>query len=335
MTAADTTTTRRAASPRGSGTPRRRRHRLTFDKVSFMVVFLGVPLAVYAVFVLSPFVQACYFALTRWSGFDPNPEFIGFENFVRLFQDQTFLKALGNNVILLVVIPPVTIFLALVLATIVTMGGPTRGQIRGIKGAGFYRVVSFFPYVVPAIAIGLMWLMIFDPSSGPVNSVLTAIGLDQFQSYPWLGRVLTAMPVTIFVIVWAFVGFYMILFVAAIKGIPSEIYEAARIDGAGRWRTLWSVTLPQVRSNVQTAWIYLGIFALDAFVYLQALNANGGPENSTLVMGQYLYRTAFTKNQFGMATATGVVMAIITLAFAALVFLVNHLTGGSEKEERR
>lgn len=300
-----------------------------------MVVFLALPLAVYSIFVLSPFIQACYFALTRWSGFDANPEFIGMENFVRLFADETFLKSLTNNVVLLVFIPPVTIGLALILATIITMGGPSRGQVRGISGAGFYRVVSFFPYVVPAIAIGLMWLMIFDPSAGPVNSVLTGIGLDQFESFPWLGRVATAMPVTLFVIVWAFVGFYMILFIAAIKGIPSELFEAARIDGAGRWRTLWSITLPQVRSNVQTAWIYLGIFALDAFVYLQALNPNGGPDNSTLVMGQYLYRTAFVKNQFGMATAMGVVMAILTLLFAALVFLVNHLTGGSDKESGR
>lgn len=300
-----------------------------------MVVFLGLPLAVYAVFVLSPFVQACYFALTRWSGFDANPEFIGLENFVRLFQDDTFLTSLANNVVLLVIIPPVTISLALILASIITMGGPSRGQIRGISGGGFYRVVSFFPYVVPAIAIGLMWLMIFDPSAGPINSLLVAIGLDQFASFPWLGRVSTAMPVTIFIIVWAFIGFYMILFVAAIKGIPSEMFEAARIDGAGRWRTLWSITLPQVRSNVQTAWIYLGIFALDAFVYLQALNPNGGPENSTLVMGQYLYRTAFVKNQFGMATAIGVVMAALTLLFAAIVFVVNHLTGGSDKESSR
>lgn len=330
MTVADT-----AASRRVTHTPRRRRRPLTFDKVSFMVVFLALPLAVYSIFVLSPFIQACYFALTRWSGFDANPEFIGMENFVRLFADETFLKSLTNNVVLLVFIPPVTIGLALILATIITMGGPSRGQVRGISGAGFYRVVSFFPYVVPAIAIGLMWLMIFDPSAGPVNSVLTGIGLDQFESFPWLGRVATAMPVTLFVIVWAFVGFYMILFIAAIKGIPSELFEAARIDGAGRWRTLWSITLPQVRSNVQTAWIYLGIFALDAFVYLQALNPNGGPDNSTLVMGQYLYRTAFVKNQFGMATAMGVVMAILTLLFAALVFLVNHLTGGSDKESGR
>ena len=90
------------------------------------------------------------------------------------------------------------------------------------------------------------------------------------------------MPASMFVIIWSFVGFYMVLFVAAIKGVPAEIYEAARIDGAGRFRTAVSITLPLIRDNVQTAYIYLGITALDAFVYMQALNPGGGPDNSTL-----------------------------------------------------
>ena len=149
-----------------------------------------------------------------------------------------------------------------------------------------------------------------------------------------LHEVATAMPASMFVMVWAFVGFYTVLFVAAIKGVPAEIYEAARLDGAGRLRTIWSVTLPLIRDNVQTAWIYLGIAALDAFVWMQALNPFGGPNNSTLVMPQELFNTAFAKGQFGYATAMGVVLALITLLFAACVFLVNRLTGGRDEGGR-
>ncbi len=129
----------------------------------------------------------------------------------------------------------------------------------------------------------------------------------------------------------------MLLFIAAIKGVPSEIYEAARIDGAGRWRTSWSITLPLIRDNVQTAYIYLGIIALDLFVYVQALNPQGGPDNSTLVMSQQLFRSAFTEGgKFGYASAMGVAMAIVTLVFAALVFTVNRLAGGrNERGGRR
>jgi N-acetylglucosamine transport system permease protein len=285
-------------------------------------------LAIYLIFVVSPFIQACYYALTDWSGFTPTQNFVGLANFKRIFTDDIFLKSLRNNIVLAIVLPVVTVVIAFVFASFVTVSGSSRGQTRGLKASGFYRTVSFFPYVIPAIVIGIMWSLIYDPSNGLLNGILTAIGLDQFTDFPWLGDERTAMAATIFVIVWSMVGFYMVLFVAAIKGIPAEYYEAARVDGAGRFRIAVSVTLPMVRDTVQTAWIYLGILALDAFVYMAAMNPGGGPNNSTLVMAQQLFTTAFTKGQFGVACAMGVVLAAVTLAFAGLVFAVNRLLGG-------
>ena len=299
-----------------------------------MVVFLGVPLAIYLVFVVSPFVQAVYYSLTDWSGFSKTQNFIGLKNFQRVFTDDIFLKALRNNVVLAIVLPVVTLVLSFALASVITVGGASRGQTRGLKGSGFYRTVSFFPYVIPAIVIAIMWQQIYDPSNGLLNGILTAVGLDMFESFPWLGDERTAMAATIFVIVWSMVGFYMVLFVAAIKDIPAEIFEAARIDGAGRLRIATTITLPLIRDNVQTAWIYLGILALDAFVYMAGLNPGGGPNNSTLVMAQQLFTTAFTKGQFGLACAMGVVLAGVTLLFAALVFTVNRLLGGKEDARR-
>lgn len=316
-------------------TPRRtRRRKLTFDYVSFMVVFLGLPLAIFVVFVISPFIQALYYSMTDWSGFTPTMNFTGFENYIKLFNDEIFMKAVGNNILLAIVVPIITIILSLILATMVTVGGPSHGPVRGLKNSSFYRVVSFFPYVIPAIVIGLLWSQIYNPA-GLLNGVLKGMGLDMFESFAWLGDERTAMGASIFVIVWGFVGFYMVLFVAAIKGVPAEIFEAARIDGAGRARTAFSITIPLIRDNVQTAYIYLGITALDAFVYMQALNPGGGPNNSTLVMAQQLFRTAFTKGQFGQASAMGVTLAVITLLFAAIVFAVNRVTGGKDDGARR
>jgi N-acetylglucosamine transport system permease protein len=229
----------------------------------------------------------------------------------------------------------VTVVLSFALATMVTVGGASHGAARGLRFSSFYRVISFFPYTVPAIIIGLIWAQMYDPSSGLLNGLLTGMGLDRFESFPWLGDTRTAMPASMFVIIWGFVGFYMVLFVAAIKGIPSEYYDAARLDGAGRLRIAWSITIPLIRDTIQTAYIYLGILALDAFVYMAALNPGGGPDNSTLVMPQRLLDTAFAKGQFGLASAMGVVMAIATIAFAAIVFAVNRLIGGTEKLARR
>ena len=309
---------------------RRSRQRWTVDKVSFLVVFLGVPLAIYLVFVVSPFIQAVYYALTDWSGFTSTQNFVGLSNFRKIFADDVFLTALRNNIVLALVLPVVTLTLSFTLASLLTVSGTSRGQTRGLRGSGFYRTVSFFPYVMPAIVIGLMWNQIYDPNNGLLNGILTRVGVNSARSFPWLGDERTAMVVTIFVIVWSMVGFYLVLFVAAIKDIPAELFEAARIDGAGRLRTALSVTLPLIRDNVQTAWIYLGILALDAFVYMAALNPGGGPNNSTLVMSQQLLTTAFSKGQFGLACGMGVVLAVVTLAYAAVVFAVNRLLGGKD-----
>lgn len=320
-----------AGSSKPAAPRRRPRRKLTFDKASFMVVFLGVPVVGYLVFVVSPFAQAFYYSLTDWSGFTPTMNFIGLANYTTLFHDDIFMKSMRNSILLVIVLPIVTVVLSLILASLVTVGGSSHGNVRGLRNSSFYRVISFFPYVIPGIIVGIMWKQILDPSNGLVNGVLTGVGLDGFDSYPWLGDERTAMIATMFIIVWGFIGFYMVLFVAAIKGIPAELFEAARMDGAGRIRTAVSVTIPLIRDNIQTAYIYMGILALDAFVYMEALNAGGGPNNSTLVMSQELFRTAFTDSHFGLASAMGVVLALVTLIFSALVFLVNRLTGGSNE----
>jgi N-acetylglucosamine transport system permease protein len=315
------------APPPTVTTQPRHRRRMRGSRRVFVLITLGVPFAFYALFVLWPFVQAFIYSLTNWSGFSPDFEFVGMHNYVALFHDDIFMKALRNNLLLAVVVPLVTIVLSLALATMVTVGGSSTGSVRGLGHSSFYRVVSFFPSTTPAIVIGLLWSQMFDPSNGLVNGLLTKVGLSGFKSFAWLGEPSTAMPVSMFVIIWGFVGFYMVLFIAAIKGIPAELYDAARVDGAGRLRMTTMVTLPMVRDTMQTAYIYLGILALDAFVYMAALNPSGGPQNTTLVMSQDLFNTAFKKGQFGLASAMGVVLAVVTLLFAAVVFLVNRFAG--------
>lgn len=316
--------------------PRRaaRRRALTFDKVSFMAVFLILPLAVFAIFVVVPYVQSVYYALTNWRGFSDQMDFIGLANFASIFSDGVFLTSLRNSMVLGAVLPTIVLALAFAIAFVVTSGGPAVGQVRGLAGSGVYRVISFFPYAVPAIVIGIIWVQVFDPSRGLLNGMLVALGLDGFENFAWLGNTTTAMPASMFTIAWGLIGFYTVLFVAAIKGVPAETYEAARIDGAGRFRTAVSVALPQVLGNVRTAYIYLGLMVIDSFGYMMVLNSTGGPDYATLTLTQELYQTAFTKGQFGLATAMGIVLAGVTLAYAALIFLIFRLVGGRDEGSR-
>src|SRR4051812_38294097 len=149
---------RAAAIEASALAPRRKgRRKLTFDRISLMVVFLGLPLAIYFVFVLWPFAQAFYYSLTDWSGFSSSMNVVGLDNYRKLFSDDIFLKALRNNIALAVVVPTVTIVLSLALASLVTVGGSASGAVRGLRNSSFYRVISFFPYTIPAIITGLLW----------------------------------------------------------------------------------------------------------------------------------------------------------------------------------
>ena len=316
-----------ASTIAGELTAKRRWALPKFENISFSLVFLGLPLAIYVIFVILPFVQAFYYSLTDWTGFSKSMNFVGLSNYFALTTDPVFIKAVTNSIVLVLILPPLVIVLSLTLATLVTVGGASRGEVSGLKHSSIYRIISFFPYTVPAIVIGILWAQMYDPSNGLLNGILTAMGFDFFKSFAWLGNERTAMGASIFVIAWSLVGFYMVLFIAAIKGIPSEVYEAARVDGAGRFRTAISITLPMIRDTIRTAYVYIGILALDAFVYMQALNPVGGPANSTVVISQHLLNTAFKKGKFGYATSMGATLAIITLAFAAIVFLVFWLTG--------
>ena len=282
------------------------------ERISFFAVFLGLPLALYVFFVVSPILQAFYYSLTDWSGYDANPGFIGMTNYANLLHDNLFWTALRNNAVLAVVLPVVTIVLALALATLVTVGGSSRGQTRGVTGAGVYRVVSFFPYTIPAIVTGILWQQVYSPQGGLLNGFLSAIGFDNLANTPWLGDPHLALGAIIVAIVWSFVGFYMVLFVAAIKGIPAEIYEASRLDGAGRLRTAVQITVPLIRDNINTAVVYMAILGLDAFTYMAILAPTGGPNNQALVVTQYLYSN-FTTAKYGYAIAMGVVLALVTL----------------------
>ena len=325
------------------GAVRRRRRVPTVERMVFFLIFLGLPLAVYLMFVVSPFVQSFYYSLTNWTGLSPSMDFIGVANYRRIFADPVFWLSLRNNLVLLIVLPTVTITLAFALAVMVTIGGSTHGGVRGVRGAGFYRVISFFPYAVPAVITGILFNFIYHPGGGllngflnllavPLNGVLGLIGSEPIQDIgvAWLGDQRFALGAVAFAIIWTFVGFYMVLFVAGIKSIPQEVLEAARIDGAGRLRSAVQIVAPMIRDNVSTALVYMGIFALDAFTFVSVMTPNGGTANSTKVVSLHLYQTAFRDGRFGEASAMGVIMALVTMLVAVLVIWL----GRSKKEQR-
>jgi len=293
---------------------------LQHGKYTFIVVFLAVPVAIYGLFVVSPYLQAIYFSLTDWTGLTATQEFVGFDNYVKLFGDEQFLVALKNNVILLLVVPAVTVLLGLFFASMLSVGRRGRSGIEGVRGSGVYKVVYFFPQVLSVAIVGVLFKYVFAPTEagGIINGGLRAIGLDQL-AVAWLGDPNFAFWCVVLVMIWSFVGFYVVLFSAAMQSIPKEIYEAALLDGASRYTTFVRVTLPLVWDTVQVGWVYLAIQAMDAFAFVHImLGISGGPSRSGDVLGIALYRGAFSDYRFGYASAIGVVMLVLTLVVAVL-----------------
>ncbi|MFY1693641.1 carbohydrate ABC transporter permease [Plantactinospora sp. WMMB782] len=291
-------------------------------KYPLIITFLVPPLLLYGFFVLSPYLQAFQISTTNWLGYSASADYVGLENFGNLLRDGALWNAVRNNAILLLLLPVLTIALGLFFASMLNMGG-RRGTagVVGVRGSGAYKLVYFFPQVLSVVIIALLWKEVYHPNNGLLNATLRAVGLP---APTWLGDPRTAFWAVLAVMVWANVGFYVVLFGAAMQAIPKDIYEAVMLDGASRFTTLRRITIPLLWDTVQVAWIYLAIAALDGFILIQQMT-DGGPNHSSDVIGLRMYNTAFgTETKFGYASAIGVVMFFLTLSVAVLALRVSR-----------
>lgn len=285
----------------------------------FVASFLAIPLALYAIFVISPFAQAFYYSLTNWTGVSPKFDFVGLDNFKTLTRDAVFRAAIGHNLILLIILPIAVIFLALVFAYLLNVGGRSNSAgVQGVRGNGFYKLAFFLPQVLSVPVIAVIWSVVMTSTDNGLANIVTkklGIGTSQYLASPKI-----ALYCVMWVLIWGSVGFYLVLFNAAMSGIPKDIFEAAIIDGATRLSTFFRITLPLLWDTIQTAWVYLAILALDAYALVAVMTAGpGGPDNSTQVMALQIADNGFKFGRAGYASAMGVVLFFLTLLIAAVM----------------
>jgi len=290
-----------------------------YQKYRLIVPFLLPAVLLYGIFVVWPYAQAIYVSLTSWRGVSANRPFVGLDNYRRLWGDERFLEALGRNGQLLIVLPTVTIAIALTFAALFTQGG------QAIRGAGFYRIVFFFPQVIPAVIVGILWSYVYTPNIGLLNGVLRNVGLGDLQR-SWLTDPATVLWAIVAVAIWSSVGFYMVIFLASMQSIPSSFYEAAILDGATRWTSFKDITFPLIWETVRTSVIYLAIAALDFFILIIVV-AGGSTTTGAAraeVAALYLYDQAFGKSRWGYASAIGVVLLLLTLVLSVVIMRVTR-----------
>ena len=241
-------------------------------------------------------------------------EFVGFDNFARLVHDEVFRQSLGHNLLLVVLSLVIQILMALLLATL--LSGRTVGR-------SIFRMGFFMPMMLSTVVIGLLTREIFRPDGGLVNSVLKAI--PGVQSGPdWFGQGLALITVII-AISWRYVGFHMMLFVAGIEGIPEELYEAARIDGAGSWACFRHVTLPGLRRVIAISALLSVVGSLKYFDLVYIIT-RGGPGHASELMTTYMFNHAFSPLDWGYASAIAVAALCVSLVAAAAYMFVPRRT---------
>ncbi|GLZ13377.1 sugar ABC transporter permease [Actinomadura sp. NBRC 104425] len=285
---------RRAARSR-----RRLRERAT------IAAFLLPALVLFAALVLLPVVFALYTSLFRWGGFGWPDEFVGLDNFVRLFQDEVFLGDLWRGFVLIALSVCVQLPFALAMAVLLN---------QRLRGRAFYRLLFFAPYVLSEVITGVLFTMIFAPDSGLADHIMDAVGLGGL-GIGWFASSSTVLPTVFLVMTWKYFGFHMILYLAGLQSIPKDVLEAASIDGAGAWQRFRYVTLPLLGPTIRISAFLSVIGAIQLFDLIWVTTA-GGPVHSSETMAVTMFQFGFKRYQVGYASAISVVMFLISFVFA-------------------
>ena len=262
----------------------------------------------FLIFTAGPVIASMFIAFTTWPIFS-KPTWIGLGNFVQMYNDELFWLALGNTAFYILLAVPLHVIGALTMALLLNVKRP---------GTTWYRAIYFFPSVIPGFASAYLWLWLFNPEFGPVNTTLRAFGI----SGPlWLLDPNLAKPVLVLLSMWG-LGGTMVLFLAGLQGIPKELYEAAQCDGAGNWQQFWHVTLPLLTPIVFLNFVLqiIGSFQVFTAAYLIT---NGGPQNSTLFYVLYLWRVGFQFFEMGYGAALAWVLFALILGFTLVQFRLS------------
>ena len=262
----------------------------------------------YGIYVLYGIANTFYYSTLDWSGIGPaaNAVKVGFANYRRLFADEYFRHAIGNNLLLVLVSVVFQLGFGMVLALIINTNK---------KGTRFFRTVYFMPLLLSTVATGILWQLMLDPYSGLFNGILNIFSPDNRLS--WLGSERVVMFAVLFVICWQYIPQYMILLRAGMSNIPEEIYEAATIDGASPWQQFWRLTLPLLSGTLKTSAVLSIVGSLKYFDLIWIMTG-GGPNGYSELMATYMYKKAFNQDQMGYASAIAACMVFISFGVIIL-----------------
>lgn len=275
-----------------------------------IAVFVLPAFIIYAIFVLVPIGYNIYVSFLQTDLMSPS-KFVGVKNYINLFKDKTFTGALRNNILMVIGSLIAHLPLALLFGNIL---------FQKIKGSHFFQTVFFLPSVICGVAVGLTWTFVYNSEFGLINKFLEIIGLESLQ-HVWLADKNLALFCIIIVVMWQFVGYHMIIQLAAMRNISGDIYEAAEIDGASKWVQFKAITFPMIKPILKIDAVLIITGSLK-YYDLIAVMTGGGPNHATELMSTYMFYQGFRTLKYGYSASIGVVLLLLCICS---VFLSNFV----------
>ena len=271
-----------------------------FDKVT--VAFIAPAFIFYTVFIIIPALMSVGYSFTSWDGISPNINFIGLRNYQEIFTSPRFFNALKNTIILTVFISVCENFIALGLALLVD---------KVVRFKNFFRSTFYLPVLISGVVSGFIWKILYNYNFGAINSTLEAVGKGEWTQ-DWIGNPKFALLMIGVVLIWKGAGYYMIIYLASLQGVPEDVVEAAHIDGASGWQTFRHVTLPLISGAFTINFTLSLINGLKVFDQISVM-PDGGPGFSTETLVYLLYKVGFGEGRQGFGTAVGLVLLFIII----------------------
>lgn len=266
-----------------------------------------------------PAVKAIAYSFMQWKGFG-EPSYVGFENYIRLFQDRIFVASLGN----MAIYTALRTFLILIMSFV---GAELVAGLTSRRMQMFWQVVFVIPLIVPHAVVFLVWGFVYNTHSGIINSLLSTVGLESLAQ-PWLGQSSTALPSIILIGFPFFATVPFLILVSSLQSLPKAVLEASYLDGCNIVRRIWHIDLPLMRGPLTLSMILLVLEGIRVLLP-QLILTGGGPGTSTESPANFLYRTAFQYGEFGYASAVGIIMLIIGVTFSFISIRLRY-RGGSD-----
>ena len=276
----------------------------------FILVCLLPALILFFTFMIYPTIEVFRMSMFKWGGFSNNQEFVGLDNFKILWMDENFFRTMQNTILLIVVVTIFTVVLAVVFAAILST--------EKIRGNNLFRIIFYIPNILSIVVIAGILSAVYDPKAGLLNAIL-----PEAWNRLWLGDQSIVIYSLAFALIWQAIGYYMVMYMAGMANIPSSLYEAADLDGAGKIGKFFNVTLPLIWNSIRTTLTFFIISTINLSFLLVQILTDGGPDGSTEVFLSYMFKQAYTNSSYGYGMAIGVVVFIFSFGLSGIV---SHIT---------